>query len=348
MKLKSFFLLLCTSAVLLSCTKMSQKDLGGFLSKIAIEDISTFVADETTFSLEEVLLMGENFQYLRLNPTNKSESWLTPVEVKYGLETAINKDFQAGRQIQGEMQSNTFTFSLTLNADGKCDPSALSDMYTEVAALIEDFNSLGQDFYILDVELLSTNAVLVDVITGTFYIPEDLGFGFNLFPQGESYMVFSSEFVNEVNDRLIFEYIDPNEFFLTDIIPNPSLDPYGLNVSASQIIGVLDDGCFEYAGTQMIWGGPELVFGGCSENTTLSGSEANEYINKGIDYICDPIPTELGFQLIKLEFLVINNFNTQNCNDCLPGSSCNESYPCFKFSHAWKEGRTARKAVYEK
>jgi len=327
---------------------MSQDDTRGFLNKIAIDDISGFVPDEIIFSLEEVLLMGENFKYLRLNPFNKSESWLTPVEVKYGLETSINRDFQAGRQMQGEMQSNTFTFNLTLNANGKCDPETLEEMYSEVATLIEDFNSLEQDFYIADVELLSTNAVLVDVITGTFYIPEDLEFGFNLFPQGESYLVFSSGFENAVNDRLIFEYIDPDEYFLTDIIPNPSIDPIGLNVSASQIIGVLDDGCYEYAGTQMIWGGPELVFGGCSANITLSGSEANEYITRGIDYICEPIPTELGFQLIRLEFLIINNVYTVNCNDCLPGSPCNESYPCFRFDHAWKGGRTARKAVYEK
>lgn len=258
----------------------------------------------------------------------------------YALETELNRQYKAGKPTKDDLISNLNYFPYETDEDGKISSEFLLEMYNDITTNIELIRQGGLEFYMVDIELLANqNVFVVDIIaTMSFYLGE--GFGFLYFDEDVNYHVLWDSFENEVNDRLIFEAIDDDEYFVTDITPNPSSSPIGLKIWNTDIIGVLNNGnCWRYQGTKDLYGGPELVYGHDNLNTTLPGATINNYIDKAIAYFESEVPS--GNQLIRLKFYV-SEPNPSGFDDSCISNSCSNSYPCDVYSHKWQDGRSGR------
>jgi hypothetical protein len=277
--------------------------------------------------------------------TKNQTASLNPADFKYAVETKVNRDLRAGTVPARNMQSHPMLFNYTLDASGKIDGAQFDAFYAQIISHVDYLETLGAEFYMVDVEVVQGNRMMADVITAVGYVNTDLQFGFILFPESQTYQVMQDPFEDLVNDRLIFEAIDPDEFFFTDIFPNPITTPFGMNVSSTKILGLLPNGCTMYAGSLESWGGPELVYQNNNENVALNGSLTNKYLLRGVNYIEDQVPNWPGMQLIRLEFGRL--YNQYWSTGCITGP-CSDYYPCFQFSHYWKKGRAARKMAITK
>lgn len=305
--------------------------------------IPPIVDTRRDYRTQDLLALAD---YFSKESVNREVASLSPTDFKYALETLINRDLKAGKNAGSEQESHPLLFDYVLNESGEIDGSQFESFYTQINEQVDYLESLGAQFHIVDIEIVEGNRILADIITVVGYVNTDLSFGFGLLPSG-SYQVLSDSFEDSVNDRIFVEALNEDEFFFTDIYPNPSTTPFGLYVSASEIVGVLNNGCSMHAGTLEIYGGPELVYGNNNGNIWMSAADANEYLMKGINHIESLVPPWDGMQLIRLNFGVVENENALN-GPCLPGSPCNASYPCFFRSHYWNKGFVARKMAVEK
>ena len=295
------------------------------------------------YSMEALLDLADYFEREAL--TKHQTASLTPADFKYAVETKVNRDLRAGTVPARNTQSHPMLFDYTLDASGKIDGAQFDAFYAQIISHVDYLETLGAEFYMVDVEVVQGNRMMADVITAVGYVNTDLEFGFILLPENQTYQVMQDPFEDLVNDRLIFEAIDPDEFFFTDIFPNPSVNAIGFSVGAYTALGLLPNSCTMYAGSLESWGGPELVYQNNNENVALSGSLTNEYLLRGINYIEDQVPSWPGLQLIRLEFGRLHNVYW--ATGCAPGA-CSNFYPCFEYSHYWHKGYAARKMAVSK
>lgn len=309
------------------------------------EYIPSLLDTKRDYRIDDLLDLADLFEEANTSRQNVS---LAPADFKYALETKINRDYRAGSYRGNDWQSHPLLFTYSLDSVGKLDAAQFDDFYDQITGHIDYLESLGSQFGIVDIEIVAGNQILADVVTVVGYINTDLHFGYRPLPAG-SYQVLESSFEHTINDRILFETLGEDEFW-TDLYPNPSIEPFGLNLFYSDILGDLGIGdCLEYAGTLEIYGGQALVYGNrTNPNISMTANDANEYIFRGIHYIEDAIPPAEGMQLCRLKFKIGANSNNEPPNDCLPSDACNIYHPCFAYYHYWKNGFAARKATTSK
>lgn len=305
--------------------------------------IPPIVDTRRDYRTQDLLALAD---YFSKESVNREVASLSPTDFKYALETLRNRDLNAGKNAGSEQESHPLLFDYVLNESGEIDGSQFESFYTQIIEQVDYLQSLGAQFHIVDIEIVEGNRILADIITVVGYVNTDLSFGFGLLPSG-SYQVLSNSFKNYVNDRIFVEALNEDEFFFTDIYPNPSSTPSGLTLSAFQVMGNLGNGCAMHAGTLEIHGGPELVYGNNNLNIWMSAADANTYLMKGINHIESLVPPWDGMQLIRLNFTYVTNSQAEE-DPCLPNNFCNWYYPCFVRTHAWNRGFVARKMAVEK
>lgn len=339
--MKTLFSLIITAILFVSCSKQTSSE--------AILDPSesnlTIIPPTKEYSIDELLDLAELYD---ATETEKSQIELSPEDFKYALETRINRDLRAGTNLGNSRQSHVFVYDYSLNSNGKLTGEFFDDLYNSTINEVTSIEALGGEFYIVDVELVQGQQIMIDVITVVGYVNTGLAFGFMLLPDNNSYQIVQDDFDNLINDRIIFEAIDDNEYFLTDIYPNPVQAPDGLTISRTDAIGPLGIGdCTMYRGTLEVYGGPELVYGNAvNKNVWFSGAEANEKILRGINNIESRVPSGQGLQLISLTLEVGETL--QNLGGGCLNDACDEYYPCFAYHHTWKDGVAARKLPISK
>lgn len=266
---------------------------------VSLSEIPPLVEDDRTYPTKELLELADG---LELGLLTKSFDNLTPIQFKYAIETKINRDQQAGKNLGKDLTSHVTLFGYNLDQNGFVDTELYEEINEHINDQIEVVENLGGECYVVDIEVTQNQSFLVDVISSIGYVNTDLAFGFREFDSG-NHLIFQNGFVNDVNDQIIFEAIDESEYFLTDISPNPSVAPFGITLGSTQILGNLGLGdCLEYAGTLEAFGGQELVYGGFYDDEQMGYAEVNERILRGINHIIQNIPTDQGYQMINLDF----------------------------------------------
>lgn len=332
-----------------SCTKVNESN-GNQPTEpeyLSAEQLPDRIPEDVFPSKSDLYNLTKKFE---TSLSEKSAQSFTPSQLKFALETYYNREYKAGSVKGDSLRSHALLFNYEIDQDGYVTQSSSADLNSFLLSHLNTLIDLGEDFYAIDIEITVGQKMMVDVITTIGYVNTDLAFGFNTFPSGIMVLPFSNDFENQVNDRLIFEAIDPEEFFITDIYPNPAWDPDGITCGLVEIIGTLGIGdCLMYNGTKEIWGGPENVIGGFYDHEQWSSDLVNDRLLRGINYVANFQPLAEGFQLVNLEFNLYLNLNADPLvNNCLPGDECNTYYPCFGRYHDWRQGRFARKMVLSK
>ncbi len=306
-----------------------------------VESFPDLLDTKRDYRIDDLLDLADLFEEVNANRQNVS---LAPADFKYALETKINRDYRAGSNVGSERDNHPLVFDYALDANGKIDATQFDNFYDQITGHIDYLESLGGQFGIVDIEIATGNRILANVITVVGYVNTDLSFGFMTLPETQSYQPVMPAFEDFINDRIILEAIEEDEFW-TDIEPS---EPWGYKVWRTDILGLLDNNCTMYAGSLEAWGGPELLYSHTgNELVWETGAVLNEYLLKGINHIESQVTDEDGRQLRELSFYVGEDETYDPNVPPIPGP-CGPYYPYAQFWHKWQEGFSARKVKIDK